>query len=132
VIREYVVQRPLLPLEQAVHKMTGLSARTLGLDAGTTVAATHTRPPLATPQPQSRPGEIPPRSFVPRGFLAPGYAADLVIFDPAAVRDESTFEHPHRLASGMDTVIVNGIVVRENAFPTGMRAGRMLRRFPCA
>lgn len=128
VIREYVVQRPLLPLEQAVHKMTGLSARTLGLDAGTTVAATHTRPPLATPQPQSRPGEIPPRSFVPRGFLAPGYAADLVIFDPATVRDESTFEHPHRLASGMDTVIVNGIVVRENAFPTGMRAGRMLRR----
>lgn len=115
VIREYVVQRPLLLLEQAVYKMTGLSAYTLGLDVGAGAETSRT---------------IPPRSFVPRGFLARGYAADLVIFDPAAVRDESTFEHPHRLASGMDTVIVNGVVVRENAYPTGMRAGRMLRRPP--
>lgn len=63
-----------------------------------------------------------------RGRIAPGMAADVLVFDPAAVRDLATFEEPHLLADGFDLVIVNGQIVREGGQFTGVRAGRMLRR----
>ena len=53
-------------------------------------------------------------SIVDRGLLKEGMKADIVIFDPATIADKATFEKPHQLSVGMQTVIVNGIeVVRE-------------------
>jgi dihydroorotase/N-acyl-D-amino-acid deacylase len=62
-----------------------------------------------------------------RGVLRPGMAADLVIFDPASVKDEATFENPHRLATGIKQVMVNGVVVVEDGKHTGAKPGQILR-----
>jgi N-acyl-D-aspartate/D-glutamate deacylase len=61
-----------------------------------------------------------------RGLVREGYAADLTIFDPRTVRDESTFAEPHRYPSGIPYVVVNGAVVVDGGrmHPTG--AGRIL------
>jgi N-acyl-D-amino-acid deacylase len=52
--------------------------------------------------------------------------ADLVVFDPARVRDTATFEKPHQYAEGVGQVIVNGQVVFENGAMTAARPGRVL------
>ena len=62
-----------------------------------------------------------------RGVLKAGMWADVVVFDPATVRDTSTFEIPNRLAQGMDYVLVNGIPVIDQGKMTGARPGRVLR-----
>ena len=62
-----------------------------------------------------------------RGRVAAGCKADLVAFDPARVREESTFEDPHRLASGFAHVWVNGARVLADGKATGARPGRALR-----
>ena len=61
-----------------------------------------------------------------RGILRPGMKADVVIFDPAAVRDTATFEKPHAYADGFSHVLVNGEVVFENGAMTAARPGRVL------
>lgn len=61
-----------------------------------------------------------------RGILRPGMKADIVIFDPAVVRDTATFEKPHSYAEGFSHVIVNGQVVFENGAMTAARPGRVL------
>ncbi len=61
-----------------------------------------------------------------RGLLRPGMKADLVIFDPATVRDTATFQQPHSYAEGFSHVIVNGEVVFENGAMTAARPGRVL------
>lgn len=43
-----------------------------------------------------------------RGLVQAGYWADLIIFDPAAIRDQATFEAPELLSVGMENVMVNG------------------------
>lgn len=43
-----------------------------------------------------------------RGFIAKGVAADVVVFDPARIRDRADFEHPFRYAQGIEWVMVNG------------------------
>lgn len=63
-----------------------------------------------------------------RGVIAPGCAADLCVFDPARVRDCATFREPHRFATGIDYVFVNGVPVVEEGSHTGARPGRVLRR----
>ncbi len=63
-----------------------------------------------------------------RGVLRAGAAADVVVFDPLAFREEGTTFDPSRLASGMDTVIVNGVVTLSDGVLTGARNGRVLRR----
>jgi len=63
-----------------------------------------------------------------RGLIRPGMAADLVLFDPARVRDRATFEQPAQFAEGIDTVIVNGAVVVDEGKLTASRPGRPLRR----
>jgi N-acyl-D-amino-acid deacylase len=61
-----------------------------------------------------------------RGVLRPGLRADVVIFDPAAVRDMATYEKPHQYAEGFSHVIVNGQVVFEKGEMTASRPGRVL------
>jgi N-acyl-D-amino-acid deacylase len=63
-----------------------------------------------------------------RGVVRAGAHADLAVFDPMAVRDEGTTFDPSRLATGMDTVLVNGVVTLGGGRLTGARAGEVLRR----
>ena len=62
-----------------------------------------------------------------RGELAEGYFADVVVFDPARIRDNATFEEPHQYATGMRHVFVNGEQVLENGRHTGATPGRVVR-----
>jgi N-acyl-D-aspartate/D-glutamate deacylase len=97
VISRYVDELGVLPLELAVHKMTGATARALKLRD--------------------------------RGLLREGYRADIAIFDPTDFKDRATYADPHQYPSGEHTtVIVNGIVVVENAGHTGTLPGKVLRR----
>lgn len=98
IINKFVNKRQALTLEEAVRKMTGLTAETLRL------------------------------TRLKRGLLAEGWAADVLVFDPEKVRDTATFQEPHQLAKGFDYVIVNGEIARENGKSTGSRSGRLLRR----
>jgi N-acyl-D-amino-acid deacylase len=61
-----------------------------------------------------------------RGLLREGYGADVVIFDPATVADQSTWTDPFRQATGVAQVIVNGVVAMEGGEPTGALPGRVL------
>ena len=62
-----------------------------------------------------------------RGSIKPGYKADLVLFDPAAVIDRSTFQQPQLISAGIKTVFVNGAEVWQDDKVTGNRPGRPLR-----
>jgi len=61
-----------------------------------------------------------------RGLLQPGMFADIVIFDANAVKDESTFEHPHAYSTGFKYVLVNGKITVENFKHNGTRNGAIL------
>ncbi|RMF09126.1 MAG: D-aminoacylase [Candidatus Neomarinimicrobiota bacterium] len=62
-----------------------------------------------------------------RGEIAIGKKADLVLFDPATVRDQATYTDPHRYPVGIPTVIVNGQLTLHNGRHTGVLAGEILR-----
>jgi dihydroorotase/N-acyl-D-amino-acid deacylase len=62
-----------------------------------------------------------------RGVLKAGMWADVVIFDPATVRDLATFENPNQLSQGMNYVLVNGTPVIEQGKMTGALPGKVLR-----
>ena len=94
VLGTYVRDKKTLPLEEAIHKMSGFPAARLRL--------------------------------WDRGLIRPGMKADLVIFDPATVRDTATFQKPHAYAEGFSHVIVNGQVVFENGAMTSAHPGRVL------
>ena len=94
VLGVYVREKKVLTLPEAVHKMTGLSAKIVGL--------------------------------TDRGLLKPGMAADIALFDPAAVIDKATFENPAQYPVGIPYVIVNGVVVIDKGEHTGARPGRVL------
>jgi N-acyl-D-amino-acid deacylase len=97
ILHHYVRERGALPLELAIHKMTGATARALKLSD--------------------------------RGLLKQGYRADVAIFDPADFRDRATYADPHQFPSGgRTTVIVNGVLVVENARHTEALPGKVLRR----
>lgn len=53
--------------------------------------------------------------------------ADVVVFDPVKIRDHSTFEDPHHYATGVSTVLVNGVLALERGEPTGAVSGRVVR-----
>ena len=91
----YVRDEKLIPLEQAIHRLTQLPATNLGLKR--------------------------------RGVLAPGYYADVVVFDPAHIQDYATFEHPMQYATGVRDVFINGVQVLRGGEHTGAKPGRVVR-----
>jgi N-acyl-D-aspartate/D-glutamate deacylase len=62
-----------------------------------------------------------------RGLVRDGYAADLVVFDPAIVRSNATYDEPRQYPTGIDWVVVGGEVVVEHGVHTGAASGRVLR-----
>ncbi len=91
----YVREERVIPLHEAVRRLTSLPASTLRLRR--------------------------------RGALLPGYHADLAIFDPARITDHATFDAPHRYATGMEHVFVNGVQVLRHGEHTGATPGRVVR-----
>ena len=91
----YVRDEKIIPLEEAVRRLTSLPAGNLRIAR--------------------------------RGALRPGMYADLAIFDPARVQDHATFEQPHRFATGMVHVFVNGTQVLRDGEHTGATPGRVVR-----
>jgi len=62
-----------------------------------------------------------------RGVLKAGMWADVVVFDPATIKDVATFENPNQLSQGMEYVLVNGTPVIDDGKMTGALPGRVLR-----
>jgi N-acyl-D-amino-acid deacylase len=65
--------------------------------------------------------------FTDRGVLKKGMWADVVIFNPATIRDLATYENPNQLSQGMDYVLVNGTPVIDHGKMTGALPGKVLR-----
>jgi N-acyl-D-aspartate/D-glutamate deacylase len=61
-----------------------------------------------------------------RGLLREGYRADVVVFDPDTVADRATYDNPKQYPQGIDTVLVNGVVVIDNGHHTGARPGTIV------
>ena len=93
---KYVREEEVIPLEEAVRRLTSLPASNLGIER--------------------------------RGALAPGYFADLVIFDPETIIDHATFAEPHQYATGVLDVFVNGVQVLRDGEHSGATPGRVVRR----
>lgn len=62
-----------------------------------------------------------------RGELTEGYFADIVVFNPATIKDHATFDEPHQYASGVEQVFVNGVQVLKDGEHTGALPGRVVR-----
>jgi N-acyl-D-amino-acid deacylase len=62
-----------------------------------------------------------------RGRLAPGYFADIAIFDAEAIGDHATFDDPHQYSTGVMHVLVNGVPVISEGKHTGATPGRAVR-----
>ncbi len=62
-----------------------------------------------------------------RGELKVGHYADIVIFDPAKVKDNATFEKPHQYSEGMIHVFVNGVQILKDDQHTGAKPGRFVK-----
>jgi N-acyl-D-aspartate/D-glutamate deacylase len=92
---KYVRDEGLVPLEEAIRRLTSFPAQNLAI--------------------------------ADRGVLAPGCFADVVVFDPDAVRDHATYDEPHRYATGVRHVAVNGTLVVRDGEHTGALPGRVVR-----
>ena len=93
---QYVRDEGLVPLEEAIRRLTSFPAKNLRLDR--------------------------------RGRLARGYFADVVAFEAEKIADHATYADPHRYASGIVNVFVNGEQVLHRGEHTGARPGRVLAR----
>lgn len=100
VLGHYSREKKVLPLMDALAKMTILPARRLD--------------------------HVP--AMKRKGRIAVGADADLTVFDPATVIDRATFTEPTRPSAGIPHVIVNGVFVVRDGQPTGALAGRAVRR----
>jgi N-acyl-D-amino-acid deacylase len=92
---KYVRDEHVIPLEEAIRKLTSFPAATLRIRE--------------------------------RGKLAPGYFADIVVFDPKTIAEHATYERPHQYATGVQDVWVNGIQVLKDGEHTGQKPGRVVR-----
>ena len=63
-----------------------------------------------------------------RGRVVPGAVADLVVFDPATIRDQATYGSPTQLAAGVEAVLVDGRFAWDGGRPADLHLGRVLRR----
>jgi N-acyl-D-aspartate/D-glutamate deacylase/CubicO group peptidase (beta-lactamase class C family) len=79
VLHYYVKEKKIMSWEDAIHKMTALSAEHVGIKN--------------------------------RGIIAPGYFADMVLIDPATVKDNSSIQNSKALSDGILKVWVNGVMV---------------------
>jgi len=61
-----------------------------------------------------------------RGVLRPGAWADILVFDPAKVRDVATYLEPHQLSEGFEYVLVNGVIEKDGNTFTGKLGGRVV------
>ncbi len=96
ILGRYVRELGLLGLEEAIHRMTGMSAERMNI--------------------------------ADRGRIEEGMAADLVLFDPETIGDNTTRKAPDRSPSGIELVVLNGnVVVRGGRFEVHSRAGSVLR-----
>ena len=66
--------------------------------------------------------------LVDRGAIKKGYRADLVIFDPATIRDRATYSDPLQYPVGIDTVLVNGEIALHQGKQSSKRSGAVIRR----
>jgi N-acyl-D-amino-acid deacylase len=66
-------------------------------------------------------------SIKQRGWLKPGYYADVVVFDPRTIHDNATYAKPQQLASGVEDLFVNGVQVMKDGTHTGAKPGRVVR-----
>lgn len=66
--------------------------------------------------------------FRERGRIEKGYQADLVVFDPEAIRDRSTYQNPFVHSAGIEAVAVNGQLAVANGQLTGTAAGEVLKK----
>jgi N-acyl-D-amino-acid deacylase len=73
--------------------------------------------------------ELPARNLrlAGRGLVEPGYYADLVVFEADRIQDHATYDDPHRYATGVREVIVNGTLALCDGEPTGALPGRVVR-----
>jgi len=62
-----------------------------------------------------------------RGYLKPGYFADVVVLNPETFRDTATYDKPHQFATGVKWLYVNGAAAIANGSHTSALAGRSLR-----
>ena len=92
---KYVRDEQVIPMEEAIRRLTLLPAKTL--------------------------------SVHDRGRLAPGYFADIPIFDPEKIKDQATFDDPHHYSTGVTHVLVNGVPVVIDGESTGAKPGRAVR-----
>ncbi|WP_417460060.1 N-acyl-D-amino-acid deacylase family protein [Kordiimonas sp.] len=63
-----------------------------------------------------------------RGVIAPGYVADLVLFDAETIIDKATYQDRSRQSEGVVKVWVNGELTFRNDKPTGARAGKLIKK----
>lgn len=67
-----------------------------------------------------------------RGYLRPGYCADIVVFDPALYRDQATFDKPQEYATGVRYVFIAGQAAIDDSKPSSKLYGRALRHHSAA
>lgn len=94
----FVVEDGVIDLQAFIHRSTGLTATTFGLEE--------------------------------RGYLRPGYHADVVVFDPDRYAPAATYLEPAVLSTGVEYLLVNGRLAIDADQATDALAGRVLRHRP--